>query len=198
MKLPPDENGSKRNGDLSEKFNAFRPYLLMLARLQFDEMLQAKLDESDIVQQTLLEAHRSMGDFRGKTDEEMAGWLRTILARNLADELRKFRRDKRDIRLEASLHAAMNQSSVRIERWLATEDRSPSQCAMANEQLLALAAALMKLPQDQRRAVELFHLQGHSSAQVASRLDRSEVAVAGLLRRGLEGLRELMREDNVR
>jgi RNA polymerase sigma-70 factor (ECF subfamily) len=69
---------------------------------------------------------------------------------------------------------------------------------MANEQLLALAAALMKLPQDQRRAVELFHLQGHSSTQVASRLDRSEVAVAGLLRRGLGRLRELMREDNVR
>jgi RNA polymerase sigma-70 factor (ECF subfamily) len=116
MRPPRNENQPKQNGDLSAKLTTFRPYLQMLARFQFDEMLQAKLDESDIVQHTLLEAHRSIGDFRGKTDEEMAGWLRTILARNLADELRKFRRDKRDIRLEASLQAAMNQSSVRIER----------------------------------------------------------------------------------
>ena len=195
MQRPPEENHSSRNGELSEKLNLFRPYLQMLARLQFDDMLQAKLDDSDIVQQTLLEAHRSIGDFRGQTDEEMAAWLRATLARNLADEMRKFRRGKRDIRLEASLQASMNQSSVRIERWLATEDVSPSQHAMANEQLVALAAALMKLPEDQRRAVELCHLQGHSSADVARRLDRSEVAVAGLLRRGLQRLREVFREE---
>jgi len=195
MRPPPDEKKQGRNGELSAKLASFRPYLHMLARLQFDETLQTKLDESDIVQQTLLEAHRSAGTFRGKTDEEMAGWLRTILARNIADELRKFRRGKRDIRLEASLQASMNQSSVRIERWLATEDVSPSQHAIANEQLIALATALMKLPEDQRQAIELVHLQGHSSADVARRLDRSEVAVAGLLRRGLQRLREVFRQE---
>ncbi|MGD9632689.1 MAG: sigma-70 family RNA polymerase sigma factor [Pirellulales bacterium] len=198
MPLPPDNYFSSLNGAAEGKLNAFRPYLRMLARLQFDENLQAKLDESDIVQQTLLEAHRSLEHFRGQSDEELAGWLRQILVRNMADEIRKFRSGKRDLRLEASLQASLNASTVRLERFLACDDGTPSQIAMANEQMIALATALMSLPDDQRRAVELFHLQGHSAAEVAKRLDRTEVAVAGLLRRGLKRLRELVRDDNLR
>jgi RNA polymerase sigma-70 factor (ECF subfamily) len=166
----------------------------MLARLQFDEVLQTKLDESDIVQQTLLEAHQSLTNFRGKSDREIAAWLQRILARNMADEIRKYRRGKRDVRLEASLNASLNASTARLERWLACEGATPSQCAIANERIVALAAALVELPDDQRRAVELHHLQGLPSAAVAVHLDRTEIAVAGLLRRGLKRLRELMRE----
>jgi RNA polymerase sigma-70 factor (ECF subfamily) len=168
----------------------------MLARLQFEEVLQTKLDESDIVQQTLLEAHQSLGNFRGKTEQEIAAWLQQILARNMADEVRKYRRGKRDIRLEASLNASLNASTARLEKWLACDDATPSQYAMANERVVALAAALIKLPDDQRRAVELHHLQGLPSAAIAKLLDRSEIAVAGLLRRGLKRLRELMRETS--
>jgi RNA polymerase sigma-70 factor, ECF subfamily len=198
MPLPPDNYFSSLNGEAENKLNQYRPYLRMLARLQFDETLQAKLDESDIVQQTLLEAHRSLSGFRGQSEEELAGWLRQILVRNIADEIRKFRSGKRDLRLEASLEASLNASTVRLERFLACDEGTPSQIAMANEQMLALAAALLKLPEDQRRAVELYHLQGHSAADVAKRLDRTEVAVAGLLRRGLKRLRELVRDDNLR
>lgn len=198
MPLLPNDEQPGTNGEITEELNRFRPYLLMLARLQFDDVLQAKLDESDIVQQTLLEAHQSLRNFRGTSDQEMAGWLRQILARNLADELRKFRRGKRNVRLEESLHAVLNESTVRLERWLASEEGTPSEHAMANEQLLTLAAAVMKLPEDQRRAVELHHLQGYPAAAVAQRLGKSEVAVAGLLRRGLKRLRELLREGNLR
>lgn len=198
MSLPPENYLSSLNGEAEEKLNQFRPYLRMLARMQFDGNLQAKLDESDIVQQTLLEAHRSLTSFRGQTDEELTGWLRQILVRNIADEIRKFRSGKRDWRLEASLEASLNASTIRLERFLACDDGTPSQIAMANEQMLALAAALLKLPEDQRRAIELFHLQGHSAAEVAKRLDRTDVAVAGLLRRGLKRLRELLRDDNLR
>ena len=198
MPLQPDNYFSAFNGNAENKLNQYRPYLRMLARLQFNENLQAKFDESDIVQQSLLEAHRSLESFRGQSDEEVAGWLRQILVRNMADELRKYRSGKRDLRLEASLEASLNASTVRLERFLACDDGTPSQIAMANEQMLALAAGLMKLPDDQRRAVELHHLQGHSAADVAKRLDRSEVAVAGLLRRGLKRLRELVRDDNLR
>jgi RNA polymerase sigma-70 factor, ECF subfamily len=102
------------------------------------------------------------------------------------------------VRLEASLQAAMNESTARLERWLASESSTPSQCAIANEQVVALAAALLKLPEDQRRAVELHHLQGYPSAIVAQRLARTEIAVAGLLRRGLKKLRETMCEDSLR
>jgi RNA polymerase sigma-70 factor (ECF subfamily) len=192
------DNSSAQRHRRGSELTRFRPYLLMLARIQRDDSLKHKFDESDIVQQTLLEAHHSLATFRGRTDAEMADWLRKILARNLADEVRKFRSGKRNVRLEDSLQQSLEQSSIRVERWLAVDDHSPSERAIVNEQILTLAAALLRLPVDQRRAIELHHLQGHSSAEVAKRMDRSEIAVAGLLRRGLKKLRELIREDSAR
>lgn len=186
------------DGRAADELDQYRPYLLMLARLQFDDVLQSKLDESDIVQQTLLEAHHSLASFRGNSNGEMAAWLRQILARNLADELRRFRRGKRDVGMEQSLQVALHESTIRVERWLATEDQSPSQHAIANEQMLTLARALLTLPADQRRAVELHHLQGQPSAEVARRMEKTEVAVAGLLRRGLKNLREALHEGQSR
>jgi len=196
MRLAPEDERKRRSDLDGTELGRFRPYLLMLARMQVDDMLQAKLDASDVVQQTLLEAHGAIDQFRGKSGAEMAAWLRQILARNLADEFRKFRRDKRNVQWEASLQAALDESTVRLERWLAIEQSSPSDRAIANEQLLHLADAIVRLPQDQRRAVELHHLQSHTAAAIAAKLGKTEIAVAGLLRRGLKRLRELMREQD--
>ncbi len=123
MRKPLENDGSHSKGESASTFDRFRPYLLMLAHMQLDDALQAKLDGSDIVQQTLLEAHQSLADFRGRSDAEKAAWLQKILARNVADEMRKYRRGKRDVRLEASIQVAMNESSVRLERWLARRKR---------------------------------------------------------------------------
>lgn len=181
-----------------DELGRFRPYLQMLARLEFDEVLQAKLDASDIVQQTLLEAHQALDEFRGKSDQQKAAWLRRILVRNLADEVRRFRRLKRNVRLEASLQAALNHSTARLEKWLAIDEGSPSDRAIASERLVALAEALCALPEDQRVAVELHHLRGYSSAAIGQCMGRTEIAVAGLLRRGLKRLRELLGECEAR
>src|SRR5262245_17218476 len=113
-----------------------RPYLRMLARMQIESQVQAKLDPSDIVQQTLLEAHQSLADFRGDSQEEWLAWLRRILARNIADGLRRLYRQRRNIRLEQSLQQAFQESSIRLERWLATDDERPDHCAIREEQIL--------------------------------------------------------------
>lgn len=166
----------------------FRQYLLLLARLHLGDRLRAKLDPADMVQQTLLEAYKNQALFRGKSDVELAAWLRQILASNLADVLRAFARVRRDVAQERSLE----ESSARLEAWLAADQSSPSQRAMRQEQLLALAEALAQLPEDQRRAVELKHLQDESVSAIAQRLGRTETAVGGLLRRGMARLRELL------
>src|SRR5581483_90503 len=84
----------------------FRPYLRLLAGLQLDSRLQAKLDPSDLVQETLLKAHENLGQFRGHTDAELAAWLRTILANSLAEAARRYGAAKRDPGREQSLEAS--------------------------------------------------------------------------------------------
>jgi RNA polymerase sigma-70 factor, ECF subfamily len=170
----------------------WRPYLCTLARMQIRTQFQAKIDASDLVQQTMLEAHQARQQFRGQSNEELLGWLRRILARNLADEVRRFSSEKRDAGLEQSLKAALCESSLGLERCLAADDSLPDHRAMREEQLRHLAAALEALPDDQRQAVILHHLQGQSAAEIAAGWGRTEVAVAGLVRRGLKRLRELL------
>jgi RNA polymerase sigma-70 factor (ECF subfamily) len=174
----------------------YRDYLRLLARLQMDPRLRQKVDPSDLVQETLLQAHTNREAFRGSSEPELAAWLRRILANNLAQALRRFGRQRRDLALERSLEAAVEASSARLEGWLAAQTSSPSQQAQRNEQLVHLAWALVQLPDDQREALQMRHLQGHSVADICQQLGRSEASVAGLLRRGLQRLRELMTDSS--
>ena len=174
---------------------AYRDYLRLLAGVQLDPRLRGKLDPSDVVQQTLARAHAKAEQFRGTTEAERAAWLRQILANQLAAAVRRhLAAGKRDAGRERSLHAAVEDSSARLEALLAAEQTSPSDRAVRHEELRRLAEALAALPEDQRQAVELHHLRGLPVEEVARELGRSESAVGGLLRRGLKRLRELMRE----
>src|SRR5262245_60461928 len=172
----------------------YREYLHLLARLQLDPRLRSKLDSSDLVQQTLLKAHQALPQFRGRAEAELVGWLRAILAHTVAKELCRLRQAKRDVALERSLEAAVEESSARVEAWLAADQSSPSEQAAWREQSLRLAEALARLPADQREALELHHLSGYTVAQIAEQTGRTGPAVAGLLRRGLQKLREILRE----
>jgi RNA polymerase sigma-70 factor (ECF subfamily) len=168
----------------------YREYLRLLARLHIDPRLQAKLDASDFVQQTLLQAHAHQGQFRGVSEQEWLAWLRKIMANTLAGASRQFAAEARDLHREHSLEAALDLSSSRMEGWLAADQSSPSERADRGEQLLLLAEALGRLPDDQRQAVELHHLKGCPIAEIADIMQRTKPAVMGLLFRGLKKLRQ--------
>ena len=138
----------------------FRSYLRMLAELQLGHGGRAKIDPSDIVQQTLLDAHRDRDQFRGRTEAEMAAWLRRLLACNLADAARLLGRAKRDAARERSLEAAIEASSARLEAWLAAEQSSPSEQAQRNEAILRLVDALARLPEANRQGAGAAALPG--------------------------------------
>jgi len=172
----------------------YRDYLRLLARHYLDARLRVKLDPSDVVQETLLKAHQAQGQFEFQGKQEMTAWLRTILANTLTDAVRHYTAVGRDVNLELSLQTALEESSSRLEAWLAADQSTPGHQAQHREQLLHLSEALAKLPDDQRIALELKHLQGFSVAAIAQSMEKSKAAVAGLIRRGLERLRELMVE----
>lgn len=179
-------------GPLNRPVEDYREYLHLLARLQLDPRLRGKIDPSDVVQQTLVKAYQNRGQFRGGTEAEHAGWLRRILANTLIDAARKFRRE---LDVQHSLEQAVDASSARIEAWLADDQSSPSERAGRQEQLIRLARALARLPEDQRVVVEMHHLRDGPVAEIAATLGRTEAAVAGLLRRGLKKLRTLLQEE---
>jgi RNA polymerase sigma-70 factor (ECF subfamily) len=174
------------------RLESHREYLRLLARLQLDPRLQGKVDPSDLVQQTLLEAWQNVGQFRGQSPGELAAWLRRILTNNLIDAVRKF---SVQVDLERSLQEQLNSSSARLEAWLGAVQESPSEQAARHELLLRLAAFLGQLPQEQRTALELHYLKGLSLAETAQVMARSEPSAAGLVRRGLQKLRQFLAQD---
>ena len=180
--------------DHDEEVRRWRDYLSALARVQLDPRLRDKVDLSGVVQQSVLEAYQKRPEFRAEHPAQELGWLRGILANNLADELRKLAAGKRDLARERSLEASLAESSARLEAWLAADQSSPSRQAERHEEAYRLAAALEALPEAQREALVLQHWHGWSLAQIAEHLGRSKAAIAGLIKRGLRQLRAQLQQ----
>jgi RNA polymerase sigma-70 factor, ECF subfamily len=198
--LTPDELLSEAQAGstphLGQLLELYRRYLGRLARIEIGRQLQAKLDASDLVQDTLLEAHRNFPKFRGASEQQFVGWLRQIMAASLANLLRRYLGTQgRDVRLERELAAHLDQSSRLLDRGLIDPLSSPSQQAAHREQAVLLANALEQLPEDYRDVLVLRHLEGLSFSEIGRRLDRSLDSVEKLWVRGLARLRQVIREQ---
>lgn len=184
---------ASRGGDheATERLLAyFRPWLRVLARRQWDPRFGGKFDPSDVVQQTLVEAARDLGAFRGETGEGLAAWLRGILAHVLAHERRRYAgTQKRAVGREVSLDAALAETSARLGDVLAASGTSPAQALIRDEHQWRLAAALERLPEAYREVIELRHLEGLAHDEIARRLGRAPGATRMLWVRALARLR---------
>ena len=127
-----------RTGDvhaLGQLLELYRNYLGLLARLEIGRRLQGKVDDSDLVQDTFLQAHRHFAQFRGTTEGELVSWLRQILADVLGKLVRRYYgTQRRDVRLERDLGAELDRSSRVLAEGLAVRQSSPSQQAARREQ----------------------------------------------------------------
>jgi len=189
---------SARAGDgraRGQLLECYRGYLLLLARLQIGRRLQGKADAGDVVQETFLEAHRDFGQFQGESEGELVGWLRRILATNLANLTRHYLGTRRrDVRLERQLAAELDESSRVLDGALVAQLTPPSQQAARRELAVLLAGALEHLPEDYREVIILRHLEGLTFPEVAARMGRSTDAVKKLWPRALARLRRLLGE----
>jgi RNA polymerase sigma-70 factor, ECF subfamily len=179
--------------DAVKPVEQYREYLLVLARLHRDMLVEARIDPSDIVQMTLLKAHQRRDQFRGDSGREQAAWMRKILTNTMIDAVRKAR-PVAGLR-ERSLEEALERSSRRLEALLQDHQPSPGAQGDRHESLVGLARALSELSDDQRSAIELRYLQGLSLGEISQRMERSTGSVAGLLQRGLGRLREILQES---
>jgi RNA polymerase sigma-70 factor (ECF subfamily) len=190
-----------RNGEAGAReqlFARYQHYLYVLAQAQLGRRLRAKCAPSDLVQQTLLEAHRDFAAFQGQHEGELLAWLRRILAHNLFNEARRYGARQRDADREVSLdrvQAGIEDSSAALARGLAANGPSPSQLAVEHEAALRLADALARLPGDYQTVLLLRVFEELPAEEVAQRMGRSAGAVRMLQMRALTALRQEMDPD---
>ncbi len=190
-----------RSEDLGRLLELYRNYLHLLARTQIDLHLQGKIDPSDLVQETMLEAFRDFRQFRGGTEAELLGWLRRILVHNLARLVeRHVGTQKRNVRREVSLHrrlADLERSSANVEAALVSQWSSPSAQAQRRETAAILADQLARLKPDHRDVIVLRNLEGLSFEEVARRMGRTAGAVRMLWLRALDRLKLLLEQEDL-
>jgi len=183
------------NGDeraVNELFEHHRPYLRLLAQQSLDSGIGVRADESDLVQQTLLSAFKNFKGFQGKNPGQFIAWLQTIHERNVVDVIRTHTAQKRDHTRESPLADGPELDQGKLPNRVET----PSAQAMRIEAVVQLARALEGLPEDQYTAVRLRHLEGWPVERIAEKMDRSEEAVAGLVKRGMKKLKQRLRAES--
>ncbi len=179
-------------------FIRYQSYLQVLARTQLGKQLRGKCEASDVVQMTLLEAHRDFASFQGEHECELLAWLRRILAHNLYNEARRLNAQQRDASREVSLDqvwANVERSSLALSKGIAATTLTPSQIASRREDSVRMATALAKLPEDYQTVLLLRIFEELPAKEVAQRMGRTAGAVRMLQMRALAALREVMSED---
>jgi RNA polymerase sigma-70 factor, ECF subfamily len=185
-----------RHGDASSigvLLQQYRNYLMVLASTQLENRLQPRVSPSDVVQETMLRAHKNFAQFRGGTEAELLGWLRQILVNNLAKFVEQHMlAARRDVRREVSIERlgkALEQSTIQLAALLPAEGKSPSMAVQQREEAVQLADRLAQLPADYREVLVLRNLQSLPFEQVAERMGRSVGATRMLWLRAIEKLR---------
>ncbi len=184
-----------RRGDAESRdrlFEMCRNYLAIVARSQVETWLRVKVDASDLVQQTMLEAHRDFERFEGGSEQEWLAWLRGILKHNAADFVRQYRGTaKRQARREVRFRDPADSRAPGAPE-PAGDGATPSQEFLQLDNELRVTAAVAQLSPDYREVIVLRNLQRLSFNEVADRMDRSRPAVQMLWMRAIKKLQEVM------
>lgn len=186
------ENDTKSVRD--SQWAQYQSWLRLHARIQIDAQFRGKFDESDIAQQTMIEAWRSQSNFRGTSEGERQAWLRQILANVLGHEMRRYRGTKkrdlsRERSLEQSLENSMAQSSAALRKVIPSGQASPSQIAQHREDERLLADAMDRLPKDYREVILLRNMEMLSHEEIAQHMGKTTTAVRMLWLRALKQLK---------
>lgn len=178
-----------RGQQLDELLELCRPLLKLITVQSIGARLRRRAGDSEIIQMTMIEAHRDFAMFQGRTLAEFLAWIKRLHKNNILNLVRYHEADKRDYRREADLGNA-NESGISLS-WYATEKSPRPEARLLNiEKSVELATAIARLPEAQRDAITMRHIEGLPLEGICQAMNRSPASVAGLLRRGLEALRQ--------
>jgi RNA polymerase sigma-70 factor (ECF subfamily) len=167
----------------------YQSYLGFLATVQLDKRLRQRLSPSDVVQETLLAAHRDFGSFRGASEGEFVAWLRQILANCISHSIElHVLAKRRDVRREVLQSPATgNDSCVRpLVDLLSHRDATPSEVVGRAETATELSKQLSKLKPEYRQVIVYRNLQGLPFDEIAKRMGRQPGSVRMLWLRAIE------------
>lgn len=175
----------------NELFERYRPRLLRIVRARMGAALRRRLDEEDIVQETLLVAAAKLGDFELRSHAGLLHWLGRIAENVIRGQREHHQAQKRDGAREVRLQATTSP----VEGFLLAGDLSPSQRALRAEFEALVDAHVQELEPPEYREVVLlrdYYLEEWESLR--QRLERPTVAAAQeLYRRAHQRLRERLR-----
>jgi RNA polymerase sigma-70 factor (ECF subfamily) len=152
------------------------------------------VDSDDVVQQTFVEAFRSIARFRLDESPRFQAWLFGTADNVIRDMVKRQGRAKRGggFRRIRRANPTDSQSVADLIELITAGSHSPSRSAMGHEAVAAVTKAIEELPDDYRQAVELRLLDGMSLEETAAIMDRSPRAVQGLVDRAKNKLRAVL------
>ena len=159
-------------------FGRFRNRIALWASARMGSQLRARLSADDVLQETFLQAHGSLGTFEDQGQGSFCRWLLSIADNRIKDLSKHHTAQKRDVAREA--HAPVDR---------AASSSSPAARASRGELTAMLVAALERVPEPEREVVILRAIEERTLAEIAERLGKSAATVGALYVRGLEALR---------
>ncbi len=182
---------------IGELLQRYRNYMHLVAATKIDRRLQSRISASDVVQETMLKAHRHFAQFQGQSEPELLGWLRQILLMNLASFVQRHiltekRNVLREIPIERS-EATVPDAGRHVNSILSDHAERPSTGIQRKEDAGVLNERLAALPARYREVLRLRNLEGLSFDEIAVRLGRSPGATRMLWLRAIERLRAIYR-----
>ncbi len=181
-------------GARDELFALYLPFLKFVANDLVGPSLAKRNDASDLVQQTCTDAIRQLDGFRGKSEPEFTAWITSILRNQVANAYRFNMQEKRDMRRETSRLPSDSTASIGWHS-ISGETATPLEVVIKGEAALFLLHAISELPAAQRTVIAKRFLEGRKLIDIASEMDSTVGAVAGLLRRGLQKVRQELPPD---
>lgn len=150
------------------------------------------LEPADVMQVTYLEAFLEIGRYDPDRSEPFGAWLQRIAENNLRDAIRGLQRQKRPQPANRIVLTPTSNSRTELLARLGVTSTTPSRDASAEERERRLDAAVEGLPDDYRRVIQLYDLQGLPIDDVCAGMGRSRGAVHMLRARAHDRLREML------